>query len=86
MQHVRARGVSNETNPSRKPIKLRPDDTVVGSTKSLASRFYQVKTGHCLTGHYLHWTTNRPTLQCWWCRNYTQTQEHLLKVCPEWKA
>jgi len=32
----------------------RPDGTVAGSTKRLASRFYQVKTGHCLTKQYLH--------------------------------
>jgi len=32
------------------PTKQRPDGTVAGSSKSLASRFYQLKTGHCLTG------------------------------------
>jgi len=49
------------------------------------SRFYQLKTGHCLTGLYLNWTKNRPTPQCWWCRYRTQTRDHLFKVCPEWK-
>jgi len=29
------------------------DGTVAGSTKRIASRFYQLKTGHCLTGQYL---------------------------------
>jgi len=43
----------------------RPDGTVAESTKRLASRFYQLKTGHCLTGQYLHWTKSRPTPQCW---------------------
>jgi len=42
----------------------RPDSTVAGSTKRLASRFYQLKTGHCLSGQYLNWTQNRPTPQC----------------------
>jgi hypothetical protein len=28
------------------PSKQRPDGTVAGSTKGLASRFYQLKTGH----------------------------------------
>jgi Zn finger protein HypA/HybF involved in hydrogenase expression len=51
-----------------------------------AARFYQLKTGHCLTGQYLHWTKNRPSAQCWWCRYRTQTRNHLFKVCPEWKA
>jgi len=25
-----------------------------------------MKTGHCLTGQYLHWTKGQPTPQCWW--------------------
>jgi len=70
----------------RMPKSQRPDGTVAGSTKRLASRFYQIKTGHCLSGQYLHWTKNRPTPQCWWCRYQQQTREHLFKVCREWKA
>jgi len=62
------------------------DGTAAGRTKRLASRFYQIKTGHCLTGEYLHWAKDRPTPQCWWCRYQNQTREHLFKVCPEWKA
>jgi len=45
----------------RMPKSQGPDGTVARSTKKLASRFNQVKTGHCLTGEYLHWTKNRPT-------------------------
>jgi len=30
-----------------------PDKTVAGSNKRTAARFYQIKTGHCLTGQYL---------------------------------
>jgi len=62
----------------------KPDGAVTGSTKSLASRFYQIKTRHCLTGRYLHWTTNRATPQCW-CRYRTQTRDHLFKERPKWK-
>ena len=32
------------------PKSQGPDGTVAGSTKRLASRFYQLKTGHCRTG------------------------------------
>jgi hypothetical protein len=50
---------------SRKKYKLpanqKPDGTVAGSFKRLASRLCQLKTGHCLTGKYLHWTESRPT-------------------------
>ena len=37
--------------------KQKPDPTVAKANKRLASRFYQFKTGHCLTGQYLSWTT-----------------------------
>ena len=67
------------------PHQQRPDQTVAGSTKRHASRFYQLKTGHCLTGQYLKWTKNRDTAQCWWCPFQTQTREHCFKVCPAWK-
>ena len=69
----------------RMPRTQRPDGTVAGSAKRLAARFYQLKTGHALTGEYLHWTKNRPTAQCWWCPHPKQTREHLLKGCPKWR-
>jgi len=59
---------------------------VAGSTKRLPSRFYQIKTGHCLPGQYFNWRKYRPTQQCWCCRYSTQTREHLPKVRLEWKA
>ena len=58
--------------------KRTKNNTLSPLPKRLASRFYQVKTGHCLSGKYLHWTKNRPTLQCWWYP--IQTREHLFKV------
>jgi len=58
---------------------------VAGSTKRLAPRFYQIKTGHCLTWQYLNWTKSRSTPQCWWYRYRTQTRDHLFKECPKWK-
>jgi len=74
---------------SRKKYKMprsqRPDGTVAGSTKRLASRFYQLKTGPARTGEYLHWTKARQTAQCWWCPHPKQTREQLLKGCPRWR-
>jgi len=70
----------------RMPRGQRPDGMVAGSAKRPASRSYQLKTGHCLIGQYLHWTKNHPTAQCWWCQCPTQTRDHLFKVCPELKA
>jgi hypothetical protein len=69
----------------RMPWEQQPDKNVAGSTKKLASRLYQLKTGHCLTGHSLGWTKNQPTAKCWWCGYKTQTREHAFKNCPEWK-
>jgi len=59
---------------------------VAKAKKRLASRFYQLKTGHCLTGQYLSWTTRRPDATCWWCQYSIQTREHLLKNCPQWRS
>jgi len=74
---------------SKKKYKMlksqKPDGTVAGSAKRLASRFYQLKMGHCLTGEYLHWSKSRSTPRCWWCRCPKQTRDHLLKRCPRWK-
>ena len=50
--------------------------------KRLASRFYQFKTGHCLTGQYLAWTTRRPDATCWWC----QYSIISFKNCPQWRS
>jgi ribonuclease HI len=79
-------GARTSRKKYRLPESQKPDSAVAGSSKRVASRFYQLRTGHCLTGQYLHWTKNRPSPRCWWCRYPTQTREHLLKVCPEWKA
>jgi hypothetical protein len=69
----------------RMPREQQPGKTVAGSSKRIASRFYQVKTGHCLTGQYLEWTKNQLTAKCWWCSYRTQTREHVFKNCPGWR-
>jgi hypothetical protein len=68
------------------PREQQTDKTVAGSTKRLASRFYQLKTGHCLTRQYLNWTWTKSgaAAQCGWCGYKTQTQEYVFKNCPEW--
>ena len=70
----------------RLPEAHKPDAMVAGSTKRLASRFYQLKAGHCRTGQYLHWAKDRPDPQSWWCQRGSQTREHLFKGCPKWKG
>jgi len=68
------------------PKSQRPDGAVASSSKRLASRFCQLKTGHCLSGQSLQRTKNRPPAQCWRCRCQKQTRDHLFKVCPGWKG
>ena len=70
----------------RMPKSQKPEGVVASTTKRLASRFYQLKTGHARTGQYLYWAKARPTAECWWCGHHAQTREHLFKVCPEWKG
>jgi len=38
----------------RMPKSQKPDGAVVGSSKRVASRLYQIKTGQYLTGQYLN--------------------------------
>jgi len=52
--------------------------------QTLASRFNQLKTGHCLTGQYLARTKNRPITK-YWCPYLNQTRKHLFKCCPHWR-
>jgi hypothetical protein len=67
------------------PTRQKQDAVVAGSFKRLASRFYQLNTNLGLTGQCLAWTKKRPTPQCWWCENRTQTRDHLFKECAAWK-
>jgi hypothetical protein len=66
-------------------LPQRVEKIVAGSPKRLAARFYQLRTGHCLTGEYLKWTKNRASAECGWCPGKVQTREHLLKNCLRWK-
>jgi len=64
---------------SNRPIPM-------SSVKSLAARFYRLKSGHAPTGTYLTWFGHTEDDKCWWCRKGTlQMREHLLRHCSEWK-
>jgi len=46
------------SNSKYRPLgKQKPNAAVARANKKLAARFYQPKTGHCLTRQYLRWTT-----------------------------
>ena len=48
------------------------------SRKSIAARFYQLKTGHALLGKYLWRIGKRRDMECWWCGHEYQMRDHLL--------
>ena len=54
--------------------------------KRLASRFFQLASGHAMIAPFLKekfgWV-NSDT--CWWCSRGMQTREHLFKECSAWK-
>jgi hypothetical protein len=59
------------------------------SVKSLAARFYRLKSGHAPTGVYLKWFCHRENDKCWSCggggRTAAQTREQLLRHCSQWR-
>ena len=61
--------------------------TTLGRTrKSLASRFFQLMSGHAMIAPFLRdkfrWVESD---QCWWCSSGRQSREHLFKECRAWK-
>jgi hypothetical protein len=66
---------------SKRPIPMT-------SVKSLAARFYRLKSGHALVGTYLKRFGHRDDDKCWWCGGggkAIQTREHLFRHCNRWK-
>jgi len=56
------------------------------SVKSLAARFYRLKSGHAPTGVYLKRFGHRDDDKCWWGGGtVSQTREHLFRHCSRWK-
>jgi hypothetical protein len=56
------------------------------SVKSLAARFYRLKSGHAPTGVYLKRFGHRDDDKCWWCGGtVSQTREHLFRHCSRWR-
>jgi len=58
---------------------------VMGAKKTIAARFYQLKSGHALIAKYLLQIGKRRDMKCWWCGQEYQTRDHLFKWCKRWK-
>ena len=63
--------------------RQRPDFIPANANKWHASRLYQLKTGYCLTGQYLHWTKSRPTAKCWLPVPNPNTEASLQELSPQ---
>jgi hypothetical protein len=56
------------------------------SVKSLAARFYRLKSGYAPTGVHLKRFGHRDDDKCWWCgETVFQTREHLFRHCSRWR-
>jgi hypothetical protein len=66
-------------------VKRGGNSAVMESRKSIAGRFYQLKTGHALVGKYLRRIGKRRDMKCWWCGHEYQMRDHLFKWCKRWK-
>ena len=57
------------------------------ASKAVASRYYQLRTGHALIGPSLKKIGKRASDTCWWCdRRVKQSREHLFKSSKKWKS
>jgi hypothetical protein len=66
-------------------VKRGGNSVTMKSQKSIAARFYQLKTGHALMGKYLMRIGKRRDMKCWWCGYEYQTRDQLFKWCKRWK-
>jgi hypothetical protein len=58
----------------------------MATSKRLASRYYQLKTWHAITGEHLKPINSTNNDRCWWCNNgERQTVKHLIKDCHKWR-
>jgi len=60
-------------------VKRGGNGAVMKAWKSIAARFYQLKSGHGLMVQYLKRIGKRKDMKCWWCGHEYQTRDHLFK-------
>jgi len=66
-------------------VKRGGNSAVMEAKKTIAARFYQLKSGHALIAKYLLRIGKRRDMKCWWCGYQYQTRDHLFKWCKRWK-
>src|SRR4029077_8482229 len=61
------------------------DPVLAAAPKRLASRFYQLKSGHAAIGPYLQRIGARESKRCQGCQAPEESVRHLLLECREWR-
>jgi hypothetical protein len=61
------------------------DPTLAAAPKGIASRYYQLKTGHAAIGAYLQKVQAQESGACHGCQAPSETVYHLLFECREWR-
>ena len=62
------------------------DPIMMQARKRLASRYFQLKTGHALIRTHWKRIGKSGTDHCWWCdKAQPQTVGHLLRDCRKWR-
>ncbi|KKA22183.1 hypothetical protein T310_3782, partial [Rasamsonia emersonii CBS 393.64] len=63
----------------------KPDPVAAAAPKKIASRYYQLKTGHAAIGTYLQKIQVRDSEACQGCQAPKESVYHLLFECREWR-
>jgi hypothetical protein len=56
------------------PTETKPVPTTIKTTKRIATRYYQLKTGHAVIGVHLKRIKTIPDDRCWWCNLGRQSE------------
>jgi hypothetical protein len=83
---IETRTAKNKAYIPRKQMGLRKNQR--HEKKKVASRFYQLLSGHDITAPYLKEKLRKSeTDTCWWCESgKKQTRDHVFKECSMWKT
>lgn len=65
--------------------KTKPDKYIEDAKKSVAARYFQLKSGHAVTGVHLLRIGKAHDAHCWWCGAIEQSVRHLLLKCRRWR-
>lgn len=65
--------------------KTKIDKDIADAKKSVAARYFQLKSGHAITGAHLLRIGKVQDAECWWCGGSGQTVAHLLLHCRKWR-